>query len=160
MTDDELRTAHSAARAAAAAVRPIPKVAPVVIPQQSLIQEADMPYDQDRQPWSGSSGVYIDESIINQIDFSEPARPPVSAVGPPPVTTFHVEAFESQPHLVPTSSQSSSSGGDISLPPTPVFNPADVERPNKGWMEGKVDRPDLLHAMGPLSPVPAAFSLN
>lgn len=186
MTEEELKTAHSAARAAAAAVRPIPPtVAPVVIPQQSLLQEIDVDqhhiYDAqptDRQPWSGSSGVYIDESIMNQIDFSEPParnHPPVSAVGvpaaPPPTVPIHIEAFDSETYsLLATSSQSSSSGdGDISLPPTPEFNPADkldhgvAQVGGKVWSDnlGNINR-DMLHVdiVNSLSPVPAEFRLN
>jgi serine/threonine protein kinase len=195
MTEDELRTAHSAARAAAAAVRPIPppaKVAPVPVPVHTAEEDTEMadmanyyadasnghanvhPADRHRWSRSDSSAFGIDESIIDQIDFNHPGQAhvinpaPVAVVpqaisAPPAPIPIHVQNFDEEPYpLLPTSSRSSSSA-DVSLPPTPEFNPADkANAPPTTWNGGKpVARTDLLHVniKSSLSPIDGTFSL-
>lgn len=190
MTEDELRTAHSAARAAAASVRPIPpaaKVAPVQVPVHTAQEDTEMDemvdyyadasaghanaHPADRHPWSrsDSSAFGIDESIIDQIDFTHPGQPAQAAIVPQTIAApaapipIHVQNFDEEPYpLLPTSSRSSSSA-DVSLPPTPEFNPADkVNAPPAAWNAGKpVARLDLLQVniKSSLSPIEGTFSL-
>ena len=189
MTEDELRTAHSAARAAAAAVRPIPPATKVVVRQPEIEMEDVEYYHQahpaERQPWANSCSAFdIDESIMDQIDFTPHPiayQGGVTAISAAPATPIpipqqpipiHVESFDSDPcSMESNSSNSSSSGdGDISLPPTPEFNPADRTTPTLAPLSPRwdmaiptkhVDRPDLLHVSlnSPLPHVDATFSL-
>jgi serine/threonine protein kinase len=164
MTEEELRGAHSAAT-----VRPIPAPAPqpqpvievkVIQPEPEIelgmVVDESVYYDQNQnQPhmpnFSTASAFDIEPSLLDQIDFAQP----ITQVSPaihnapriPTTSTFGIEP------LVPNSSRSSSSGdGDISLPPTPEFNPAcDKVAPGgvvpKWDLAGKIapPRPDLLH---------------
>jgi hypothetical protein len=188
MTEDELRHAHSAARAAAASVRPIPPAAKVVHhPVQPEIEMEDVEFyhqanSAERQPWSNSCSAFdIDESIMNQIDFSPHPiayQDQVTGIAANPIPIpqkpipIHVESFDSSPcSMESNSSNSSSSGdGDISLPPTPEFNPADKTSPalaplSPRWDVGvrtkQIERPDLLHVnlTSTLPHVDATFSL-
>jgi serine/threonine protein kinase len=141
MTEDELRHAHSAARAAAAAVRPKGVVAPVVAPVEPIVNvidhngayahiEVDVPAG--HQDWSAhSTYADIDQNVLDQIDYQQ------QHVRPQVVPAHYAQLASSEPDtpslvggaadpyaLRPTHSRSSSSG-DASLPPTPEFNPAD-----------------------------------
>ncbi|CAD6584258.1 MAG: hypothetical protein TREMPRED_003781 [Tremellales sp. Tagirdzhanova-0007] len=176
MTDDELRTAHSAARAAAASVRPsVPAPqSPVAVPAPRVaVVESDDYYNPQADlyaaaGWSNNTAFAIDDTVFSQIDFSRPSQPsrphapcptqyhPASTARSTPVET---PMLSENDHcaLVATSSKSSSSA-DVSLPPTPEFNPADktsviasVPRWNLGAKAHP--QPDLLHvnAHSPLS---------
>ena len=152
MTEDELRMAHSAARAAAAAVRPIPPAVPTklaVPPPQVDIEVREVHFNHDYEvevnaaeeiAWSPpcASAYAVDESVLHQVEFKQapphPLPQPIAATKLPPTPArtarIPVEHFDSEPYtLVPTSSRSSSSGdGDVSLPATPEFNAADKVR--------------------------------
>jgi len=183
MTEDELRTAHTAARAAAAAVRPIPPAEKVVVPQPEIEMEDVEYYHQadpaKRQRWSNPcSAIENDDGIMDQIDITpqpvgyQKQAPTISMLIPRQPIPNHIESFDSDPcPMESISSNSSSSGdGDISLPPTPEFNPVDkinpaftprsprwdVEMPTK-----TTERPDLLHISlnSPPSHGDAMFSL-
>ncbi len=170
MTDDELRTAHSAARAAAAAVRPPPpSPVPAALPKVSVV-DADVDYfrphadaDLEVYPadgWSSNSAFAIDEAVFDQIDFSRP-QPPVHYHPATPAETPML--LDNDPcALVATSSRSSSSG-DVSLPPTPEFNPADktssaVPVPRWNLAAKAPPQPNLLH-VDPHSPLSGEFIL-
>lgn len=137
MTEDELRHAHSAARAAAASVRPkVVEAAPA--PQVNVIDhdgsytaiDVDNVHQQIQgQQWSQySQYADIDQNVLDQIDYQHthqrqvqvPAQAAYSSETPALV------GGAADPYsLRPTHSRSSSSGDASSLPPTPEFNPAD-----------------------------------
>lgn len=139
MTEDELRHAHSAARAAAASVRP--KVVEAPAPQVNVIDH-DGSYTaidvdqhvQDQiqgQQWSQySQYADIDQDVLDQIDYQQQHQRQV-----PAQAAYGINVSTGTPALVggaadpyalrPTHSRSSSSGDASSLPPTPEFNPAD-----------------------------------
>jgi hypothetical protein len=139
MTEDELRHAHSAARAAAASVRPKVVEAPPA-PQVNVIDH-DGSYtaiDVDQrlqgqvqgQQWSQySTYADIDQDVLDQIDYQNQNQHQDQRV--PAQVAFSVETpalvgGAADPYaLRPTHSRSSSSGDASSLPPTPEFNPAD-----------------------------------
>jgi hypothetical protein len=134
MTEDELRHAHSAARAAAASVRPKVVVEPIVIPApvQPIVNVIDhdgsytaidvdthIQDQQQAQQWSQySTYADIDQSVLDQIDYAQNGN--VSS-DPPALVGGAADPYA----LRPTHSRSSSSGDASSLPPTPEFNPAD-----------------------------------
>lgn len=135
MTEDELRHAHSAARAAAASVRPKVVEAPPA-PQVNVIDhdgsyaaiEVDQ-HVQGQQQWSQySQYADIDQDVLDQIDYQQthqrqvqvPAQAAYSS-GTPALVGGAADPYA----LRPTHSRSSSSGEASSLPPTPEFKPAD-----------------------------------
>jgi serine/threonine protein kinase len=148
MTEDELRTAHSAARAAAAAVRPVPPPTPTPQSFPETVYNAmdiDETYSGDsvtvitppteikEQSWSTC---LVDQVYPVPIHFEvsqHPNRlavtqPPPAYPGTPlmPKTTIpiHIETFEDAPPINLTSPRSSSSGdGSASFPSTPDFGP-------------------------------------
>ncbi|ORY24790.1 kinase-like domain-containing protein [Naematelia encephala] len=182
MTEDELRTAHSAARAAAAAVRPVHAVAPPQ-PQPALkiqVQVSAMDLDPvndvrviSPRVWSDESGfaefeASIEPSVFAQIDFT-PAAPNAHAqhyrqVPTPCETPGLVDGHQDPCEMATTSSRSSSSG-DASPISTPEFRPVDahtVVRNIPAWgTKGKAapPQPDLLHVQQPISPLSPTFQL-
>ncbi|WVR09122.1 hypothetical protein IAU60_006184 [Kwoniella sp. DSM 27419] len=165
MTDEELQHAHEAARAAAAAVRPIPpvavaapvKVAPVPIKiavQPIIVDDAALddfanhhaqrvaqagfraphPYSDVSSGSSGSSypssfsEAQIDRDVFAHIDFSQrsTAPSPLDAETPSLVSGRRQDPMGMGMGMgMRTSCSRSSSSGDISLPPTPDFQPLD-----------------------------------
>jgi len=141
MTEEELRHAHSAARAAAASVRPkvvetpaAPQVKVNVIDHDGSYTAIDVDHHiQDQiqgQQWSQySQYADLDQNVLAQIDYEQQHQRQA------PVQPFAVNVSSGTPALVggaadpyalrPTHSRSSSSGDASSLPPTPEFNPAD-----------------------------------
>ena len=134
MSDNELRHAHSAARAAAAAVRP-PAV-PTPEPSHKMAEE-----DEYRR-FLGLQGGYSDpsydphqvldlpDSLIDTIDFSSRKQKPHQLnpqrqAPPPPIHTPQLVSRRDDYVRNAACSRSSSSSADVSLPPTPEFNPAD-----------------------------------
>jgi serine/threonine protein kinase len=144
MTEDELRHAHSAARAAAASVRP--KVVEAVLapnPAQPVVNVIDhdgsytaIDVDQHVQDqfqghqWSQySEYADIDQDVLDQIDYQRQVQVQLPVQAPPANVSSETPALvggAKDPYaLRPTHSRSSSSGDASSLPPTPEFNPAD-----------------------------------
>jgi hypothetical protein len=139
MTEDELRHAHSAARAAAASVRPKVVEAPPA-PQVNVIDH-DGSYTavdvdqhlqgqvQGQQLSQYSTYADIDQDVLDQIDYQNQNQHQDQRV--PAQVAFSAETpalvgGAADPYaLRPTHSRSSSSGDASSLPPTPEFNPAD-----------------------------------
>lgn len=144
MTEEELRHAHSAARSAAASVRPkvveappAPQVKVNVIDHDGSYTAIDVDHHiQDQiqgQQWSQwsqySQYADLDQNVLAQIDYEQQHQRQA------PVQPFAVNVSSGTPALVggaadpcalrPTHSRSSSSGDASSLPPTPEFNPAD-----------------------------------
>lgn len=161
MTDEELRTAHSAARAAAAAVRP-PVPAPVPDVEVVDAEEYCHPHADSIDGWSSHSAFAIDEAVFDQIDFSRPPLP----VSTHPSHYVPVETpmlVDNGPCELEANSLPSSSSGDVSLPPTPEFNPADKTSPvgpiSRWSLASKAPpQPNLLH-VNPHSPLSAEFIL-
>lgn len=161
MTDDELRTAHSAARAAAAAVRPQPPPSPIVIPKAAVVDADEYYHPHAADNWSSNSAFAIDDAVFSQIDFTRPQAPvPTHYRHAQPADSMKVD---NDPFALAQTSSRSSSSGDISLPPTPEFNPADKTTavvPVPRWnLGGKAPpQPDLLHVNLP-SPLSSEFAL-
>jgi len=144
MTEDELRHAHSAARAAAASVRPkvveqavLPPIAPQpivnVIDHDGSYTAIDVDQHVRDQfqghQWSQySEYADIDQDVLDQIDYQRHVPAQAHAQAPANVsseTPALVGGAQDPYALRPTHSRSSSSGDASSLPPTPEFNPAD-----------------------------------
>ncbi|WWD21105.1 hypothetical protein CI109_105586 [Kwoniella shandongensis] len=195
MTDEELKTAHSAARAAAAAVRqPVTPVCPAVeviapapaVPQVEVhittdgdsessedLDEFAAGHDQARakasarlavnsNSWSSTSTssafsrAQIDKSVFAQIDFS-----PASSSSSPQQATMDVDLDNDTPQLISNdveyqlhmsgrtgNSSRSSSSGDVSLPPTPDFQPIDVDNKTGNVQAIPVPRWELAMSIG------------
>ena len=111
MTEDELRTAHSAARAAAAAVRPIPPAAPAPaskpkvvdvnpkplptpkITQRKLLFDEDEDMDMSRpdRVERASSVFSLASEVLDAIDFSTQAAGPSTPASKP---RLHVDTHQ------------------------------------------------------------------
>jgi len=164
LSEEELVHAHSAARAAAAAVRPIPPPAPAspkaIIQDEMDIDirayESSSPRSKPRHKvhphvWATqkrSSPDYDDES-----DFI----PDSLQQGRPSIDTPSLEG-DSDP-ATRTGSRSSSSA-DISLPPTPEFNPIDKAYvPTSGKGRDQWDLSVKNIHLAPTSPTSHEFAI-
>ncbi|RSH95320.1 hypothetical protein EHS25_000407 [Saitozyma podzolica] len=190
MTDEELQHAHSAARAAAAAVRPaqvaaaVPAPAPVhptpttrhapapaharahaaptrvVDPRIQAPKIAETNSYTTSSEWSHASDYMSagsrDAEMYSSAESSYPSSSsPQTLETPTPMLIDTADSYA----LVATSSRSSSSG-DVSLPPTPDFNPADRQPAIAKWdyVSAKQSRSDMRYP-APISPISGEFRL-